>query len=463
MDTVLSALAAGTPIVAITGPPGIGRTTALHKAGERLFERGTAVTAIRFTRDGDAIPVRSPGADSSSVPLAPVVGAHRDPEIARLAASAVAADLLPGGRGAALLIDDVQWSDRDSRAVLGALVRGLTGKSITCVCAVRTPIPVGQLPWWRSLRDDNLVSSVRLRPMAECEIVAEIAAATSAEPDDELIGRVRELSRGIPAAVRDSIEMLLHNGTIRVLDGKARCVPPAFPVPSSGDDGVLRRLRVLPPLARTAATAACVFAPLGEEVPRLVAGVLETSEAEAVALLDTLRREGILHRGRNGHSWRVLVPVVASSLTDAMAPFERRQLAATAITAVWTGEARCDDLDYLCDLVVDAGGLIDRALAFPALMERASEAGARSPSRALRWLDAAVDIAQNPAQRVAAMLERIEIRHIRGDHECSHRDAQQLLTSFAGRLAPEVVQRLQALTHCAPDTAGHDEKPRMIS
>ncbi|MFC4079639.1 hypothetical protein [Amycolatopsis samaneae] len=460
MDTVLSALATGAPLVAVTGPAGIGRTTALGEAGDLLAAKGMAVTAIRFTRDGDAIPVRSPGTEASFVPLAPVAGAHRDPGIARRAASETAAELL----GGALLIDDLQWSDRDSRAVLGALVRGgLTGKPVTCVCAVRTPIPAVQLAWWRDLREGELVSAVRLRPMGESEIADEIVTATSVAPDDELVRRVAELSRGIPAAVRDSIEMLLSNGSVRALGDEASLAPAVLPVQYPLDNRFLRRVRALDPKAGAAAMAACVFAPLGETVPRLVAEVLETTEAEVVALLDVLRQEGILHRGRNGQSWRALVPVFASSLTGAMAPFERRQLAARAVTAVWTGEARCADLDQLADLVVDAGWLIDPALACQALLDRSAEVGARTPSRASRWLDAAVDRAQNPAQRATAMLAHTELCYACGDHERGLRGVRLLLNGFADQLAPEVAPRLHVLAERASGGTGQREALRLAN
>ncbi|MFE0022055.1 AAA family ATPase [Amycolatopsis sp. NPDC059021] len=457
MDAVLTALAAGRPFVPVTGPTGIGRTTALGEAGEELSRRGARVSAIRFTRDGDAVPVHLPGSEVGFMPLGPVAGAHRSSEIARRAAAAAATVLVRGGGEAALLIDDAQWIDRDSRAVLGALVRRLAGTAVTCVCAIRTPMPDEQRDWLRELRGDALATPVRLRPMTTEEIARKLAVATRAKPDSDLVGRVGELSRGIPAAVRDAIGMLRRGGAVRLIGGTAYLAPMSRPVETPPDNEFLRLLRGLHPKAVAAATAVSVLAPLGEAVPRLVAEVLETGETEVVALLDDLRREGVLHRGRKGRSWRIPVPFLATALSAAMGPFERRRLAAKAVTAVWTGAAECEDPDYLADLVADAGRLIDPGLAFDSLLERSAEAGDRLPLRASRWLGAAIELAENPAQRVTALLAHTELCHARGQHERSLRGAQLLLTSFADQLAPDVAQSVQVMAVRALKSVGDDE------
>ncbi|GAA1981910.1 AAA family ATPase [Amycolatopsis minnesotensis] len=462
MDAVFAALAAGRPLVPITGPSGIGRTTALTRIGATLSERGARFLAIRFSPGGDAVPSHLPGADPGFAPFGPVAGAHRDPEIARRAAVAAAAALLRGGGEVSLLIDDAHWIDRDSRAVLGALVRRLAGTSAVCVCAIRTPMPAEWQDWLGDLRRDALVCSARLRPMTVAEIAGELATATGAKPDDELVLRVRGLSRGIPAAVSGAIEMAQRGGAVRLVENRACLVPGARSVKCVPDSGFLRFIRGLHPMAVKAATAMCVFAPLGEAVPRLVAEVLERDESETVAVLDVLRRGGVLHRGRKGHSWRITVPFVAAVLAAAMGPFERRQLAAAAVTAVWTGRARCADPDHLADLVADAGRLIDPALAFTALLERSADVGERKPWRASRWLGAAVELAEDPAQLVTAMLALIEICHACGDHERSLRGAQLLLTRFADRLEPDVAQEIQVRAVQALKGAGDDETLRKI-
>jgi tetratricopeptide (TPR) repeat protein len=179
------------------------------------------------------------------------------------------------------------------------------------------------------------------------------------------------------------------------------------------------------------------------------------TEPEAVALLESLRREGILHRGRHGGSWRFSVPLVASALVAGMGPFQRRQLAAKAVTAVWTGEARCVDPDYLTDLVAGAGGLVDPRHALDALLLGSTEAGEQRPAeageheRVLRWLDAAIELTENRAQRAMVMLTHSATCHRNGDHERSLRGTQLLLSDFADELTPDMAQEIQVMAVCA--------------
>lgn len=404
------------------------------------------MSATRFTREGDAVPVWLGGADTVRLSIGPVAGAHREPEIARRAAVVVANTLFRGDGEGALLIDDAQWIDDDSRAVLEALARRMAGTSAVCVCAVRTPLTrADQVAWARKLSDEGLLRSVRLRPMTAAAISRQLTAVTLARPDGELVARVGALSRGIPAAVRDSIGALWHNGSIQVFGSSAYLVDGTRPVEPPQDNEFVRMIRGLGRRAHAAAKAVSVLAPFGADVPRLVSEVLGTTEPETVTLLETLRQTGILHRGHHGSSWRFPVPLVASALVAGMGPFERRRLAAKAVGAVWAGDARCADADYLTDLVADAGRLIDPQRALRELLLRSTEVGAQAPERALRWLDSAIGLAESRAQHVMVMRAHIAACHTQGDHERGLRGALLLLNDFADELTPDVTQDVQVM------------------
>lgn len=438
MDAVHAALDSGRPFVSVTGPVGIGRTTFLARLGEELSRRGVRVAATRLTRDGDAVPV---GPCAVPEPLGPVAGAHRDPEIARRAAAGVAAGLLRRGPSA-LLIDDAQWLDQDSRAVLEALARRLAGTTAMCVCAVRTPAPTA----WQ-LHEEGLLHAVRLRPMTAEEISRKLAAVLQAKPDNDLVELVRDQSRGIPAAVRDAIEMVRGNGSVRVVSGTAYLVPGAGPLVPPRDNEFVRAVRAAGPGALAAAKAVSMLAPFGADVPRLVAEVLDKTEQEAGALLESLRREGVLHRGRGGRSWRLLVPLAASAIAAGMGPFERRRIAATAVTEVWAGAARCADEDYLTDLVAEAGRLVDPRRALDTLLGKAKT----------RWLAAAVELTENRAERARVTHTHAAACHDNGDHERALRGAQLLLTDFADQLTPDAAQEVQLLAVSALKAVGDNE------
>jgi hypothetical protein len=458
VESTSAALDTGKPLVLVTGPIGIGRTTFLAGLGEELSRRGTRVSAIRFTRDGDAVSVSPAGTGVvAATPIGPVAGAGQDPEIAGRASAGVAARLSRDGGAAALLVDDAQWIDDDTRAVLESLVRRLAGTSAVCVCAVRAPVPVASLASARKLHGDGLVHSVRLRPMTGEEISRKLAVVTQAEPDADLIALVRAQSRGIPAAVRDSTETLRRNGSVQVVGGRAYLVPGAGPMDPPRDNEFVRAARDLGPAALAAARAAGMLAPLGEDVPRLVGDVLGTTEPQAVGLLESLRREGVLHRGRGGRSWRLPVPLVAAALVAGLGPFERRQIAAKAVTDVWAGDARCADQDHLTDLVAEAGRLVDPRRAFCALLGRSTEAGEHLTGRVSRWLGTAVELAENRAERAMVMLRHTTACHAHGDHERGLRGARCLLTDFADQLTPDAAQEVQVMAVRALKSVGETE------
>lgn len=490
MRSVESALdvfkATGKPLISITGPSGVGRTTLLAQLSEELTQRGSRVSAMRFTPGGDVLPARfalRPGPagatpasavqlpgperlESIRSPIGPVVGACDDPEVASRAAAAAAAPLLRDTGEAALLIDDAQWIDRDSLAVLEALTRRLAGSPVLCICSTRTPVPgpagIAGVVKIRNLRRDGLAHSVRLRTLTTGEIARQVTTATLAAPDAELVAELREISRGLPAALHDSIRMLRENGSIQVIDQRAYLTLGTEPACPPRHNQLVRAIRDLGATVFSAAKAVAVLSPLGAAMPRLVSEILGKTEQETIALLEILRREGILHRGRAGRSWRFPVPLVTAALTACLGPFERRQLAAKAVTAVWTGAAECEDPDYFADQVADAGRLLDPRRALGELLRRSASIQEDNAERALRWLGAAVDLAENRAQRAMVMLMHTSTCHLRGDYEQSLHGAQLLLNDFADQLSPDANQEVQVMAVCALSSVGDTEALREI-
>ncbi|GHF44901.1 tetratricopeptide (TPR) repeat protein [Amycolatopsis bartoniae] len=474
------------PLVAVTGPAGVGRTTLLAQLSEKFAARGVTVWAMRFTRDGEALPARFtlrsgpeaeggvaepamhlPGPDGAPwpwSPLRPVDGARNDPKIAHRAAAAVAVPLLRGGRETVLLIDDAHWIDPDSLAVLAAFTRQLAGSQVRCVCTARIPTAGGnpELPATvRELRREGLVHSVRLTPLPRREVARQVTAALQATPEPALVDRVHEVSRGVVAAIGDTIEMLRRNGSVEIVDRQAYLVQRTSPVAPPAHNQLVRMVRELGPEAWAAAKAVSVLWPLGAAVPRLVAEVLGTPEA--AELLDALCRAGIIHRGRGGASWRFTVPLVASALTASLGPFERRRLAATAVTAVWSGEAACGDTDYLTDQVAGAGRLVDRQRALGELLTRSAAVQQDQAESAVRWLGAAIELAENRAQRAMVLLMHTSTCHIHGDYEESLRGAQSLLGDYADQLSPDAAQEIQLMAVQALHGVGDAEALRELA
>ncbi|WP_370950234.1 AAA family ATPase [Amycolatopsis sp. cg5] len=431
----------GAPCIWVTGPAGVGRTTLLERLRDRLRADGRSVSAMRFTAAGDLVPADS----SPDRPwLAPVAGAADDPEVARRAALAAAAPIVRGG-DQVLLLDDTQWIDRDSLAVLEALIRRLAGSAARLVCATRTPVrdAAAGLAMVRRLRADGLVHPVRLRPLRADEITRLVVEAISAAPSGALRRRLQELSRGVPSALHQALELLRAEGSLRIVDRRA------YLVPGTATTSPPRVVRELGQDVLAVAKAAAVLHPLGDAMPSLISEVLDQDKAETLALLDILRAEGILH---HGVTWRFTIPVTASALIAELGPFERRQFAAAAVTALWTGTALTSDPDYLADQIAEAGKLIDPARALGELLRRALRND--KPARGGRWLRAAVELTEDRAQRAMVTLLHTSWCHQHGDHVQSLAGARLLLRDFPDQLSADATQEVQSMAVCALHSAG---------
>ncbi|MFC5291132.1 AAA family ATPase [Actinokineospora guangxiensis] len=451
-DVLDGEVAAGRPFVLVTGPSGVGRTTALAHAGDRAGRSGRPVAAVSCTARGDVLPVRFTLGDGplrlperAGPPFGPVPGAADDADLARRAATAVAARIPAGG---VLLIDDAHLLDPDSVAVLHALVLvlgsdGPAGRS--CVCTARV-LPPRLAAVVADLRGAGLVADVRLAPMSCPEVERELTAALGATPEPALTARVRALGRGLPAARRDAVEAL--RGAVEVLDRRAYLVRPHAPVEPDPDGALVAAVRALGEDCWSAAKAMAVLAPLGAAAPRLLGAALGVAEDVAGGLLDGLRTAGVLHRGRRGASWRFTVPLVEAALVAALGPFERRRLSALAVTAVWSGEASCQDPHRVADRIADAGFLLDRDRAVRALLEHAATAPGE---RSLRWLTAAAALAGDDAERADIRFRHVVACAAGADRARTLSAARLLLDEHAGHLTADAVQEVRAITADAVD------------
>lgn len=466
------------PLVLLTGAAGTGKTTLLAQLSDRLLCTESRVTATRCTARGDLLPirftrgddteplVRLSASDQSGPPIGPVPGAGDNPDLARRAASVIASQL-PRDK-TVLLIDDAQWLDPDSLAVLHALVHTLAGGNARIVCAVRTALPAAtanrMAAVLRDLRAADLVTQVRLAPGDHRAVAREVTDMLGATPEAALTTRVRELSRGLPAAVRDSVEALRRNGSIQVMDRRAYLVRPHTPLVPPAHNQLVEAIRELGDDCWAAAKAVAVLAPLGRAVPTLLSETLRVDEHDTLELLRRLRAAGIVHRGHSGDSWRFVVPLVGAALLACLGPFERRQLSAAVVTAVWTRNVTCVDQDYLTDRIADAGRLVDTDRALGELLRRASVVREDRAEAALRWLETATGLASDHRQRAEVLLTHTTTCFRLGDYGQCLAGAQRLLGDYADELSLDTAQEVAAMAIAALGSVGdHDALRELVS
>ncbi|KZB87975.1 ATP-binding protein [Amycolatopsis regifaucium] len=466
MEDILDAvLEAEKPLVLLTGLAGTGRTNLLARLSERYEADRRHVSAMRFTSTGDVAParfalptdeLRGETATKLRGPIAgepawasigPVAGAAEEPAVALRAAHAAAAALRRAGDGTVLLLDDLQWIDRSSLAVLEALIPMLDGRRLTCVGALRVPANGAAARYGPEalarLRKENLILTLRMRPLTKDLLMDDLRNSLEAAPQPALVDHVHALSRGVRSAVSETVEALRRRGAIRVVNRSAYFVPAMAAKDPLPPGESVATVRALGTAAWETAKAMAFLCPLGSAAPRLAATVLGVSEQDLLDRLETLRAAGVLHRA--GASWRFPLPRQAAALAESCGPYERRILAEAAVEALWSHTADCPDLEHRTNLLAEAGRSVDPARASEELIRRATEAGPDGTASALRWLDAAAELAGDRAERAKVLLLLVAAYHRNGDYEQSLRTIRLVLGDFADQLDPDAVFEAHSL------------------
>ncbi|HEY6608423.1 MAG TPA: AAA family ATPase [Candidatus Limnocylindria bacterium] len=337
VESFLDAAGPGARGLVIDGEAGIGKTTIWHAALESAARRGYRVTITRPTEAEARLPFAGLNdlfgalVDAWGSELPPPQLAALDVALMRatgsgdiaqpLALSLAVLELMRVGSAAqplALGIDDAQWLDESSAAVVGFALRRLETEPVIVIATERTspssagPAVVGDLPAER-------VASLSVR-------------ALTAEEVDHLLESSLDLHLG-PAALR-RVQRLSGGNPFHALEiGRAvvaRGVDPAggdVPVPDSVGELVRARFAALPAEARAVAvnvaalsqpTPALLDAALGREASR--SGLAAAREADVLAPDDD--------------PIRFTHPLLASEVYAALTDGERRDLHRRLATVV---------------------------------------------------------------------------------------------------------------------------------
>lgn len=489
VDELLDIVTSDTvPLAIVTGPPGVGRSAVLGELRDALGERGVQTFSTGFYRDDRALSTETalaanevtgigtrPMSTTTLYPiplsiLGSVVGAHRSSAIATRAARALA-DFVRERDCTVLLVDDVQWIGLDLIAVAEALVHRFAGTPFTCVCAARTPISsdtsvaaAASLEALTRLRADGLVQMVHLGKLSTTDVAKLAAEVIQAKPEPGLVDRIQQLGRGIPAALLAAIDAYQRADSIQVVDRHAYLVRPgrlaSLPL----------RHNLLAPIGRVGdrgwavAKAIAVFHPLGAAVPDLVRRALGLSEAETHQIMKRLCAEGILRFRPTEGICQFRVPLVADTLVKQCGPYERRQLAYLAASAVSSGEAHCADPRYLTDQLANAGTLLDPRHTVDELLARAREVVLDDGERADRWLQAATDLTTDRESRAQILAAQTTARLANNDCQGALACSTSLLADYADVLSSDQLLETQILHIRSLDSIGAtDALERIIS
>jgi DNA-binding CsgD family transcriptional regulator len=458
------------PLVTVTGPVGAGRTTLLNQLRTVLSDRGTRTPMLRLSpspvttplyaalRSVEARPAPTWWSSVDSPFGVPAVGTPRQ------TAAAIAQSLVAAGN-TVLLIDDAQWMDLNSVAVLENLIQHLAGTTVSCVCAIRVPMrgavfTAGCAALDR-LRQDGLARQVNLRLLSTTDITTAIAAEFEARPDPELVAHLRHLTGGLPAALDPLIKQYRQDGSVRVVDDHAHLAPRRRNPTLPDQHPLLMDIRRAGPLAWSAAKAVSVLHPLGDAVPRLVGEALDIPATAAREVLDELREAGVLRYSSAGRRWRFRVPLVASALSVHLGPYEQRYLARHAITALWQGSARCQDPDYPADQLAVAGRLVDPQRARSELLAHAAAAAPRASRYDERWLRSAAALSDDRSDQAQTLLAHAAVSLVHGDYRQTLLSSETIRRDLDDRLGADELQELDRVhvlaLHAVGESTSLDE------
>ena len=445
------------PVTLLRGAAGSGRTAVLAEVRDRCTAAGARVLEMRATEPDRSTPYGALYRLLSEVgELAPASGEARGSVLALVAKLSAAPDpatsqpiavQLAGALHAAtrnmrplvVLVDDAQWLDDATAALLEPLVQRMNGNSFSIVLSVRSDADSGQgAAVLRRLRAAGLVHAVTLRPLTRLHSARLIARTLQAKPDAEVVDMLHGAARGLPAALEAGIDAYRRAEALSIVDRHAYLVSHEERPALDDRHPLLAPVRDAGGQSWAVARAMSLLAPLGEQAPRLAGAAIGLDPETVRDALERLRERRVLIR--SGRRWRFRVPMIGVALEAGLGPFERRNLAAAAVTAIWDGSAQAEDPAYLPDRLVDAGALVDPQRAGRELLETGGQRIFQDTANASRWLQAAADKLGDPASRAMALMGHAAACTSRSRLSEAAANARDLLSRHAGELEPQLLQ-----------------------
>jgi DNA-binding CsgD family transcriptional regulator len=393
----------------------------------------------------------------------------------------------------AIALDDAQWSDRSSLAFLAHLASRFDGLPVAVLAAVRTGEPATADDVLDSLR--HLPGCTRLVPEPLSEAgVGRLVAEELPDAEPPFVAACARVTAGNPFMTRELVRALNADGVAPTAASVARV---DGLVPATVLHSVLARLGRLGEPAHRMASAVAV---LGDGAPlRYAISLAGLNAPDAESAADALARAKIL---ADGEPLRFVHPLIATAVHSDLPAFARARLhraAAQLLAAdhatvqgvaahlllstptadLWTQvtlrDAARRDLEQGDPAA--AVRLLTRALDEPppsdqraaVLIELAEAKAMSGDTDAERHVSEALELLEEPRDRVLALRVRSHIKGALGDHDAaaqalreildtvgpSDPDAQQILAAyltvnrFRTRLHPEAASRLAPIVEAA--------------
>jgi ATP/maltotriose-dependent transcriptional regulator MalT len=329
---VLDAVAEGAQALVLHGEPGIGKTALWASAVAQARSRGAVVLSARPAEAESALPFVVLGdllgaVSDAQLAQLPFPQRHaleaallrREPEedVERLALSVgVLAVVRSLARDAPLVVavDDLQWTDAPSRAILAFALRRLVEEPVTLIATTRRDDDelFGEL-------STNRIVRIQVAPLDDAAVAALVRAQAPSRRERAAVLAVLERAGGNPFFALELARAQEQAGAMNL------------PLPASLEGLVSQRLERVPASAREVLLAASILRRPSRPVLEAIAKAGTRAVDEAVA-------SGVLQE--DGDSLRFAHPLLASAVRGSASPHDRRKVHRRAADAVTEPEER---------------------------------------------------------------------------------------------------------------------------
>jgi DNA-binding CsgD family transcriptional regulator/tetratricopeptide (TPR) repeat protein len=321
--------------VFVSGETGVGKSRLLSELIAFAEEEGIAVlkgAAIDIAEDAPFWPVRgalraflrSPRYDWATQFLTPwwdelavMLPTGRGGEGNSVRSSSTALDMLVQVIAALsehgpliVVIEDMHWADRSTRALLLYLLANLTDEPVLLVSSYRVDGSGDSHPlrvFLDELQHDRRVQFLELQPLSRQSVSELITAAIDSGISPDMAQFVWQRSGGNALFVEEIINAFREGGS--------------SVLPQTLRDLVLRRLNILPPKVQDCVR---VLAHGGEPVPhRLLAAVVDLRERELVDAIRAASSASLVSADEKGESYRLRHGIVEEVVIADALPSER--------------------------------------------------------------------------------------------------------------------------------------------